>query len=166
MKIFNAQFLAKLNQLYGAGVFVHAAVITFADHSDYWVDYAEPLLFEGHLYQPLPMRWEGLETSSTMQLPGVRVSVSNIHGQAEDYINDNDLLGRDVRLQMLHRDLLGVPDSVDEILLQVQSIEVTIDTVSLTCGLNLGLTDLFPRFIVTQQEFPGNSDAVRRLSVL
>lgn len=166
MKNFSSGFIEKLNAVTNAGVWLHALVIALPASTDYWVHHAEPVLFNGNTYQPLPMRWEGVEASMTMQLPGVRVSVANVQGQAAAYVEDHDLLGRDVRLQIMHLDLLGTPTDVDELALQIQQIEVNAQAVTALCSLNLGLNDLLPKGIITQTEFPGNTDDIRRLSIV
>lgn len=167
MKVgFSSGFIDRLNRTYNAGVWLRAAAVTHAEGSDYWVHYGEPLVFQGHTYQPLPMEWDGVEASSTMQLPGVRVSVSNVQGKAEEYVDTVNLLGKDVVLQILHLDLLGTATDVESIRLQVQSIAITTSTLTLTCGLNLGLNDLVPKYVITKSEFPGNTDDIRRFSII
>jgi hypothetical protein len=147
-------------------VWLKAAVIVHDLGTDYWVHAAEPLTFQGHVYQPLHMEWEGIDASSTMQLPSVRVVVANIQGQAEEYVENVEMLGKDVRLQILHFDLLDTPTDVDEIALQVHSVEITRQTVSVLCGVNLGLNDLLPKFVIQRSEFPGNIDDIRRFTIV
>ena len=165
---FSSGFLARLNRLYDAGVFLKAAIVSRGSDAgkDYFVHYGEPVTFRGHVYQPLPMEWDGVEATSTMQLPGVRISVANIQGQAEQYVDDADILGTDVVLQIMHLDLLNNPKDADEVALQIQSIEITAASVSIMCGLNLGLQDSLPKGIITRSEFPGNSDDIRRYTIV
>jgi hypothetical protein len=147
-------------------VFLKAAVIAHASGTDYWVDYGEPLTFQGHVYAPLTMGWDGVEASSTMQLPGVRVSVDNVLGKAEAYVTNTEMLGKNLTLQILHRDLLQNPSDVYQIALQVQSLEVSTAAVIVHCGLNLGLQDLWPRGIITKSEFPANIDSIMRTTIV
>lgn len=166
MKQFSDDFIERAAKVYGAGVWLKGAVVAHAQGTDYWVHAAEPLVFQGHTYQPLPMQWEGVDASSSMQLPSVKVTVPNIQGQAEAYIDSVDMLGKEVRLQIMHFDLLDNPTEVDEIALQVHSIEINRQTVGIMCGVNLGLTDLLPKFVITRAEFPGNVDDIRRFSIV
>jgi hypothetical protein len=163
---FSSAFIDRLNRTYNAGVWLKAAVVSYEGGTDYWVHYGESITFKGNVYQPLPMQWEGIDASATMSLPGIRVSVSNIQGIAEAYVDTVDLLGKDVRLQILHLDLLGTPKDVDEVAVQVQSIEITTSAVSILCGLNMGLNDSLPRNVIQKSEFPGNSDDIRRYTII
>lgn len=166
MKQFSSSFIERASKVYGAGVWLKAAVVEHEGGTDYWVHAAEPLTFQGHLYQPLAMEWEGIDASSTMPLPSVRVSVPNVQGQAEAYIDSVQMLGKDVRLQILHFDLLQNPTDVDEVALQVHAIDVNRQMVSVLCGVNLGLTDLLPKYVISRAEFPGNVDDIRRFSIV
>jgi hypothetical protein len=168
MKPFDSQFIDRLNALYGGGVLLRAALVFLPSRTDAWVSYNESVVYRGITYQPLPMIWDGVEASSGMQLPGVRVSVDNTLGLAEDYIDSVNLLGCDVLLQLFSLELLQYPSYLyaDEIALQVQSIEVTMQAVSVMCGINLGLSDALPKHILTLKEFPGIPDQTRRLTII
>ena len=76
-------------------------------------------------------------------------------GWAEDYVESEAILGCDVLLQILHLDLLSNPQDADEIALQIQSVEVNSQAVSVICSLNLGLNDTLPKGLITLSEFPG-----------
>lgn len=166
MKSYSAAFIDRLNRPYNAGVFLKAVVVAHENATDYFVHFGEPVTFQGHTYQPLQMQWEGVDASSTMQLPSVKITVANVLGTAEHYIDTVNLLGRDVVLQFMHLDLLQNPADVEEVALQVQSIEMTSTTVSLLCGLNLGLNDSLPKDVMTRAEYPGQIDDVRRLTIV
>lgn len=166
MKQFSDEFIERAAKVYGAGVWLKGAVIDHAEGTDYWVHAAEPLIFQGHTYQPLHMTWDGVDASASMQLPAVKVTVPNIQGQAEAYVDSVQMLGKDVRLQVMHFDLLNNPTDVDEIALQVQSIEINRQAVSVLCGVNLGLNDLLPKYVITRSEFPGNVDDIRRFTIV
>lgn len=166
MKLFSNAFLDHLTRTYDAGVWVQGAVVHHEAGNDYWVNHAEPVVFQGHTYAPLSMAWEGVEQSSAMSLPGVQVTVDNIAGQAEAYIDRISLLGKAIDLQIFHLDLLDLPTEYDSITLQVQHIAISSTHLMVHCGFNLGLNESFPKFVITRAEFPGNSDAIRHITVV
>jgi hypothetical protein len=130
------------------------------------VNHNEPVVFGGHTYAPVNMAWEGVEQSSAMALPGIEVTVGNIAGQAEAYVDRISLLGKAIDLQIFHLDLLAAPTEYDSITLQVQHIAISSTHLTVHCGFNLGLQESFPKFVITKAEFPGNSDAIRHITVV
>ena len=100
------------------------------------------------------MTWSGVELNSQMQLPTVQLTLPDMDGSVEDYLETINMLGRDVTLQMLHLDLLADPTNVDEVRLQVMAVGSGEDIVTFTLGLNFGLSDQLPKDIISLSEFP------------
>jgi len=167
VKSFSSAWIDRLNRQSNAGVFVKAIVLSeSASVTKYWVDAQRPIVFNANTYNPLPMAWEGVEVSSRMGLPTIKVTVPNLGGEVIDYLEGVDILGRAVTLQILHLDLLGDVSAVDAVTLSVMAIDGNLEAVTFTLGLDLNLNDPVPRGVITHQEFPAIPRNIRRATVL
>lgn len=177
-KTFTEAFITRLNAKHSGGVFVKALILTENNTGPvkrYFVDHDRDVVFAGNTYKPLPMAWGGMQAARQLTLPSVTVTVPNFGAEIEvepgvfrgivDYVETIDCLENDVRLQVLHLDLLGDTTSKDEFLFQLQMIDSTDIGAVFTLGLNLGLQEMWPREIMTKEEFPGIPDTVARLSL-
>lgn len=167
MKIFSDDWLSRLNAKHSGGVFVKAAILSITDVlTGYYADTQRAITFDGNAYSPMPMSWQGTEQNSGMQLPSVQVVIPTIDGQVGTFLENNDLRGRDVTLQLLHLDLLSMVTDVDKVRLQVMMVEWDWQVATFTLSLNLGLQEQLPRHVITKAEFPGVPDSYRRASIL
>lgn len=114
----------------------------------YLVGNPEPITFPasgGRLYQPFPITFNGIEVDSEGTLPTMSVTVSNVTREIQVYLNNMDVVDRDVIVRFVHSDHLSSED--DAI---VQRFTVTNATSSLNqVDLRLGLAPFhdipFPR---------------------
>jgi hypothetical protein len=168
MKTFSDEWINRLNSTHSGGLFFKAAVLEVDDDTTlYFSDTQDPITFDGNVYTPLQMVWAGQETSAEMPLPSVKVTVPDINGAVGAFLETTSLNGRDVTLQLLHRDLLSVVTDVDTVQLQVMLIELKPQEAAVfTLGLNLALSDQLPKSVMTRAEYPGIPDAMRRASIL
>lgn len=167
MKNFSADWLARLNAQHSGGIFFLAAVLTVGPEDiRRYADVQRTIEFDGESYLPLPMRLEGLGQSAQQSLPAVRVTVAAVTGEVEAFLATTDILGHDVVLQILHLDLLDDVQMQDSIALQVMAAEWNHLTATFTLGINLALSDLLPRHVLTADFAPGVPEGYRRASVL
>lgn len=160
-------YIDALNRLHSGGVFVKAAVVDIAPGTLlYFADAQAPFTFQGHLYTPLPMRWEGMGQTSQQTLPAITVTVANVDGQIGTYLEANIVFGRGARLQLLHLDLLGTSTDVDSVALNILACEWTWETAAFHLGLDIGLQEVLPRGLTTAEEMPGVPEGLRRASIL
>src|SRR5262245_47536340 len=123
MQTFSSEFVDHLNRQHSGGLFFKAATLVLSDTTRYYyADTQEPVVFEGHTYQPLPMQWEGLGQSNQMSLEPLRVTIdarnlpaaagfiptgeAGADDQVSDLLETTSLRGKTVILQILHHDLL------------------------------------------------------------
>lgn len=167
MKQFSDEFIARLNATHSGGVFVKAAIVDLGQLSPrYFADVQGPLTFAGHTYTPLPMQWRGRQASSSMSLSTVQVTVPDITGEIDTFLQGSSLLGNDMTLQLLHRDLLAVVSNVDALRMQVMNYTWNWTQATFTLGHNIGLSEQIPRFVVSKKIFPGTKNLFRRASIL
>ena len=168
MKTFlSNEYIARLNTRYFAGVFFKAAVLVVDGSTTlYFADLTEPVTFDGHAYEYMPMTWSGVSQTSQQNLPTVTVTVSNITGRVGAYLETTLLIGADVTLQLLHYDLLATVTDQDSQKLQVMAVQWNRQSAVFTLGLNFALQEMLPRYVITAAEFPGAPDQLRRGSIL
>lgn len=175
---FSDAFISRLNAQYGAGVFFSAATLVLDDTTRYYyANVPDPIVFDGHTYQPLPMQWEGLQQSSQMQLDTIRVTVSQrardartgeagADDQVSQLLETTSLRGKTVILQILHHDLLTDMSAQYRTQRVIVTVEWSMMQGVFTLALDVGLNIYLPRRIMTRAEFPGIPDALRRASIL
>jgi hypothetical protein len=178
MKAFSDEFVRKLNARSEAGTFLKAIEVTEDADTPIirrYVDFEREITYGGNTYKRLPMAWSGLEIQPGMQLPTMDVTVPSVPMEREDgeihsvseWIELLDLLEHDVRLLILHLDLLDDSTAKDQVLLQIQTVQD--DPAAGACvirlGLNLDLTDMLPRGVITKAEFPGIPDDRVRIQI-
>lgn len=164
---FSEAFLSRLNAQHSGGVFVKAAELVVDVNTTLRIaDAHDSFVFNGQTYMPRPMQWSGLGNTSQMTLPAIRVTVPNVTGEIDTIMNGAELAGHDITLHIVHLDLLGTVTDDDRVKLQVLMVEWDWQQGTFTCGINMGLTDMMPRHIITREEFPGTPDAFRRASIL
>jgi hypothetical protein len=170
MKQFSDEWIAELNRTTkGTGMFVKAVIVFVElDGSDnrYFVDAQREVVFQGNTYAPLWMRWEGLEVSTQLQLPTVRVTVPNLGGEVIDYLEEVDLLGHLVVLRIFYLDLMERLEDFDDVTLQIIAIEGDLQAVTFTLGMDVSLREALPRHVITRTEFPAVPDNIRRATIL
>ena len=163
-KSFSTDYVNKLNAQHSGGIFLQAVEVTETTSPlviRRFVTFEESIIFDGNTYTPLHMEWSGLEVGDGMSLPSASIVVPSANSIIMDWAEEFDIRENDVRLQILHLDLLSDLAAVDEILLQVQSIagDPSGGAITFTLGLNLGLSDKIPRGVTLKSEFPGLPDA-------
>jgi hypothetical protein len=168
VKTFSNSYIDRLNRVSGGGRFLKAVIVTESVSppiKKYYVDNEREIVFEGNTFTPLSMNWSGFETSSSMSLAKMTVTVPNLGGEVIAYIEEIDILENDVEFLILHIDLLNEVNAVDRTILQIQTIEADDNIAAFTVGINLGLSDLLPREVIMKSEFPGLVDDVLRLGI-
>ena len=133
---------------------------------DYFAKFERTFSFEGNLYQPLPMEWEGMATSSQMTIPTNNIVISDIGGVVADYLHDPDIQisVNDIIMRILHMSSKGVVSLYDEDLLQIQVVRASIGQgqVTIFAGLDLRFSEQVPKETIETNEFPGiRQDSVR-----
>ena len=162
-----ASFIDLLNRETQSGVFFKAVALTVAvGDVRYYADTDANITFNGNVYTAIPMIWEGQEQNAQMELPAVKVTVSNITGIPGTFLETSNLLGNTVVLRLLHLDLLATVTDVDSATMQIMLVEWTQERATFTLGINLGLQQQIPAHIITRAEFPGVPDAFRRATLL
>jgi hypothetical protein len=168
VKALSNAFIQRLNAVSGTGRILKAIILVenpVGPVTKYYVDNDEDIIFDGNTYKAMPMRWSGVEMNASMSLPSMAVTVQNIGGEVMDYVETLNILDQDVTLRLIHSDLLNDPTAKDDVVMQIQSIEGDDIFVTFHLGLNLGLTDLLPRDVMTRNEFPGLVDDAVRFTV-
>lgn len=169
-KAFSSDQLAELNAKSTKGRFVEAAIFT-RDQNDpdnskeYFFRFGTPMTFQGNLYHPIDMVWDGLKVTSKMDLPTNEVVVSNLGGSVIEYLEDNsvDVNGNDVILQILLIDKFNRITLVDRMLFQLEAITADYNkAATFHLGVNWSLNDPIPRYTLEKSEFPGIRDDVIR----
>jgi hypothetical protein len=164
-KLFSNAYIERLNAESSGGILLRSIILTedpIGPVKKYFVDFDRELVVDGNTYVRLPMRWDGYEISSSMSLPQMKVSTFNLGQIVSDYVEEIDILGNEAIVQILHLDLLNDPTARDQITMQVQVVEGDDLFATFTLGMDLGLTDLLPRGVITKDEFPGVVDDVIR----
>lgn len=160
-------FIARLNRQMDAGLFVHAAVLEENESTThYWVDAQREIIFDGHVYQPRALSIEGVDLTAKMTLPAVRLTVPNLASEVTDYLEEIDVLGQPMTVQLFHLDLLDIATDLDSMRLEIMAILGILEIVTFTLGLDLSLDDMVPRGVISRKEFPGIPSGMRRASVL
>lgn len=167
MKSFSSSWIEHLNSTSDQGVFVKIAQVTLPTTTLYLADTQAPLTFNGQVYQPRAMTWEGWEQTSQQSLPTIQVTVTDIDGVVGDFLERTNVLGLDVVLGIVHEDLLGTVTDVESVRLSIMAVDWQ-PGVSSTfhVGLDLALSELLPKGIITASEFPGVPESLRRASIL
>lgn len=169
MKSFSSAQIEALNAQSTSGRFVEAMIFTrdqTTGQKDYFIRNGRPISFRGNQYVPLDFVWDGMKTSSSMELPSNSIIVNNIGNLVVDYIEDEDIDidGNDVVLQQLYIDRYNKITLVDEMLFQ---IEIMVADYYQSCtfhlGVNYSLNDIIPRGTIETSEFPGLRDDVIRV---
>jgi hypothetical protein len=164
---FSDDFIARLNATYSGGVFFKAAILSVDnDTTLYFADTDYAITFDSHTYQMRPMSWQGLGQTSQQNLPTIQVVTTNVLGDIGDFLEETDLLGREVQLLILHRDLLGTVTDSDRVRLSILATDWDSQQATFHLGLNIGLSETLPRHIITSKEFPGVPQGYRRASIL
>lgn len=169
MKLFSDTAIALLNSLYGSsqGAWVKAADVVIDDTTTlYFVDNLDAITFNGHTYTPLPMGWKGIGQNASMALPSIQITVPNVTGQIDAFMDGAELAGNDVILWILHLDLLGTVSDADKVNLHIALIEWNWQSAVFTLSINLGLSDQLPKHVMSRTDFPGIPDSYRRASIL
>jgi len=161
MLLYTSEYVAKLNENYRGGIFVRA--VDFEEDPvnglfRYWVDYPEPLTFDGHTYLPLHMVWGPIKTSQSMNIDGATIGLSGYDTvvQAIKYIKQIDVTENLVILRVLHMDLLNQLTGHWRRDYEVQNVQADISLVTFSIGRRLGRSVL-PRKVYLQKDFPGLS---------
>lgn len=164
---FSSDYIRNLNALSQGGVFCLAAIVSVAPGDvRYLADVQDPFTFNGHLYSPRPMSFEGWGQTSQQSLPTLKVTVADVDGAVDAFLQTTSIIGHDVTLQILHLDLLGTATDQDSIRLNVMLVEWTWMAAVFTLGLNLGLAESIPRHVMGKAQYPGMADQFRRASIL
>jgi hypothetical protein len=166
LKHLSSSIISALNALGGGGVFAVAAVVTIAPGTTlYLADVQEPFVLAGHTYEPVPMRWEGMEQTSQQGLPAVTITVANIQGQIGAYLEEHDLFGQPITLQIVHLDRMGLVTEADTLRLLMLTAEWDWTMAAVHCGLDYGLNEVLPRTLYSAEGEPGVPE-LRRASIL
>ncbi len=168
MKTFSSEFLAQLNARLEAGTFLKAIEVSEDDDTTrYFVDFERAITYAGHEYLPLPMTWSGFEVERNMALPTMTIAVPSLDGTVIAWVEDLNVLERDVTLLILHLDQLGDSQAKDTLTLQIQGVQDDPGEglCVFTLGLNLGLSDQLPRGLIMKADFPGIPDDRVRIQI-
>ena len=162
---YDEDYVDRLNRQYEGGKFIKAAEVTETVSPlvvSYWVDHEEAITFEGHSYQPLPMRWDNIKTSQSMPTEGAEIILSNIAGQVTQYIKTMDITGNPITIKLIHLDLLSNLTNYYRRYFKVLGIRYDRQAAVVTVGRNLGRNRL-PRGIILASEYPVISSDVPRI---
>lgn len=167
VKAFTSDWIAHLNANHSGGVFFLAVAITVGPGDiRYYADTQRSIVFDGQTYNPRYMAIDGLGQTSQQNLPAVRLVVSNVLGDVGTFLETFDLSGHDIVVRLLHLDLLGSVSNQDSVQLQVLTAECDEQVATFSLGLNIGLSEILPRHLITAAEFPGVPEGLRRASIL
>lgn len=163
MQDFDGDYISRLNSTYKAGKFLKAVQVTESPEVvKYWVDHEKPITFEGHVWESLPMRWDGIKTSQSMPIEGATISISNLGNQAVRYIKTVDISGSEIILKLLHLDLLSTLTHYWTRRYKILSIRADVHAATFTCGRVLGRNKL-PRNLYLKDRYRGLSDDIARI---
>jgi hypothetical protein len=163
---FDDEYLNKLNARYGKGQFLKAVVFTESTSplvKKYWVDHQQEIVFQGHTYERLHMKWQNIKASSGMALEGANISVSNLARKAEDYVETLDIKGNEVLIQLLHLSLLDTLTAFYQRLFRVMAVRADAMSITFTVGRDLGRGHQLPAQVMLKEDYPGLIDNPLRL---
>ena len=167
----SSKLIAELNKDYDGGTYFEAIVVTrdmdaVPQVKDYFCHFTRPVSFNGNVYYPEPMKWEGsFKMTERMELPSVKINMLNIGRVIDSYINDNSINIRhnDIEQQVLHMDRNGVVSMYDNDIMQIQVIHSGgKGMATIFAGLDMRLTDRVPRETMENTEYPGIRNDVGR----
>jgi hypothetical protein len=148
-------------------VFVAAASVSVTpDMTLYLADVQAPVTFEGNVYVPRPLRFEGMGQTSQQNTPTLAVILSNVDGQVGAYLDANDVVGRQATLLTLHIAPVGSVDAVDRVRLTIAAADWTWQEANVRVSLDIPLSEIVPRTLYSAETEPGSPEGLRRGSIL
>lgn len=163
-RAFSSEQITELNKLSHNGVYFEAVVFSrdlAGTVKDRFSVIGKPIIYQGEIYSPLAMTWDGLKISSGMEIPTNSVTVTNLDGSVSHYLEDDTLVisGNDCLLQILFMDKQGDIHFVDEMLYQMEvAVADYHRAATFHMSVNFSLNDIIPRETLEKNEFPGMRD--------
>jgi len=154
----DADYIDKLNRTWAGGVFIKTVRITIDPDIptyEYWADVEDSFSFNGNTYDPVRMAWGKVKLTNTMSLPSATVTISNIGGVAEDYIEELDITENEILLQLLHKDLLATLTNFWSMKYKIKGIRANRQVASVTVTKDIGVRDKLPKQVALVKNLPG-----------
>jgi hypothetical protein len=160
-------FSAEKNKLFGDG-FVILIEIEFAAGSFVrYAQYNEPVIFEGHTWQPFPIGSVDVSQSAQGDIPAFDITLSTVGRDVMSVLEFYEIEGRPGRVVWVHPDFFGDPTAKIEESFIVVTARADVRNAVLTVApvvfdpFNIQL----PAELVTSKQFPGVLGSKGRFSL-
>ena len=103
MKALDSTLILAKNRLYSTDAYVRLLLLDLDGSTTIrWAIYPEDVTYDGDLYTALPAYVEALTETNQGRIEGLRISVSNATRQVSAYLENSELLGRNVTVRLVH----------------------------------------------------------------
>lgn len=162
--------VADLNRQTNSGLFFEAIIVTRVMTEpkviDYFANFSRRISFGGSTYEMCPLYFDGMNTTSQMEIPANTVKLFNVGGMINRYVYDHNIRIKrnDITLQILHCDQFGRFTMYDQEELQILVVRGSpgVGGASIFASLGWKLGDRVPKETMETSEYPGiRADVVR-----
>lgn len=149
MKALTASLILEKNKLYNTVPWITLLVVTLDDETTLkYAAYPEDVTFNSETYTALSCVVDTISENATGNIGSLRVAVANVDRAISAYLEDNDLLGNDVIVRVVHASHLSSASDCIDFTYRINRIVVTDEVAT----FDLGHEDLM-RLQVPRQRF-------------
>lgn len=149
MESLNTSYITEQNKISGSGAWIWLLQVHYtSSQSIRFANNNEAILWNGSSYQPMSFIIDDISMSTSGKFPEYRLQIGDAYTGSDLRVQvraGNGLVGRTVRIMVVHSDHLSLTTPAIDELAEILSCDVTAEAIIFTIGIPSLLSRRFPR---------------------